>query len=110
MYDITSHASFESLDAFVKTITRARPEPICVLVGNKADRTHDRAIAHTEGARLAQAFGFGFVETSATTTWNIDRALAGVVRAPRLKQPVQRRRGGTRKRKREIRCGGCVIL
>ena len=111
MYDTTSRASFEALGALVETVTRAKHKPICILVGNKADRTHDRAVACDEGARRAQALGFGFMETSGVTTWNVERAFADVVRMLRAKQPVQRRRGGSRKRRRGMRCGGgCVVV
>ena len=57
VYDIALRA----LDAFVETITCAGNDSVCVLIRNKAHRTHERAVARAEGARLKQALGCGFV-------------------------------------------------
>ena len=75
-----------------------------MLVGNKGDRTHDRAVARDEGARLAQTLGFGFVETSAKMASNVEHAFAEMVRALRLKRPERWRRVVTHKQRPLCTC------
>ena len=48
------------------------------LVGNMADRMHERAITHEEGQKFAAANGLLFLETSAKTGQNVEEAFTTV--------------------------------
>jgi GTPase KRas protein len=57
-----------------------------VLVGNKADKLHERQVSKEEGVALAQQFGCEFVEVSAKTGQNVEWAFTSVLRALRQEQ------------------------
>lgn len=51
-----------------------------VLVGNKADLSHQREVSIEEGQQLAAAWNCTFLETSAKTTKNVNAIFIDVVR------------------------------
>jgi GTPase KRas protein len=57
-----------------------------VLVGNKADKLHERQVSKEEGVALAQQFGCEFVEVSAKTGQNVEWAFTSVLCALRQEQ------------------------
>lgn len=82
VYSITSRRSFERLPIFYQAIRRNRREsnPIIILVGNKSDKQHEREVTKEEGAAKAREFNCPFIETSAKTASNVDRAFGDVLR------------------------------
>ncbi|KAJ3381557.1 hypothetical protein HDU84_005016 [Entophlyctis sp. JEL0112] len=62
-----------------------------ILVGNKCDRQAEREVSREEGAALAQRLQCDFIETSAKTRLNVERAFYNVVRALRRQQELETR-------------------
>ncbi|KAJ6582296.1 P-loop containing nucleoside triphosphate hydrolase protein [Mycena capillaripes] len=113
VYSITSRSTFIMVRAFRESVRRVKKgDPILILVGNKADKPHEREVLKAEGVVLVQQFGCEFVEVSAKTGQNVDRAFASVLRALRQQRPElghasdPRGRPGERERKKRR----CIIL
>jgi small GTP-binding protein len=67
VYDITSRQSFDELTFWWKDVKERAPEDVCgLLVGNKADLEHERAVKWEEGWAFAHQEGISFLEISAT--------------------------------------------
>ena len=108
VYSITSRASFSRLRSYYKQIQRVREStavlstptatfpgtsvPLAqtisapsgpaqiMLVGNKLDRVTEREVSTQEGSALAKELGCDFVETSAKSCINVEKAFFDVVR------------------------------
>jgi Ras-related protein Rab-1A len=66
VYDITSKASFDSVESWLLEINSLNNDTVCkLLVGNKADLSNQRAVAKPAAQALAGKLGLLFVETSA---------------------------------------------
>lgn len=77
VYDIANRASFENCRSWLSQIKEYGKEAVQVtLVGNKCDLP--RAVPADEGKRLAEAYAIPFMETSAKTGQNVDRAFLGL--------------------------------
>jgi len=105
MYSVTSGSSFDRLRSYFETVQEVKrqkfnslrksvnsvmhvqePSPVFVLVGNKADMTHEREVSTADGADLAHKLGCGFIEISATNPDHIDPLFVALVRALRHDQ------------------------
>lgn len=153
VYSITSRSSFKRIQKFYNQIQRVKdssnagsptsiaylsmaatqsnysgPAPV-MLVGNKSDRITEREVSTQEGNALAKELGCDFVEGSAKTNTNVDRAFYDVVRRLRKqrrdlnqmeRRPANGGQGGAMqntdlrlhrsKQKRQKEHKGCVIL
>ncbi|KAF7327070.1 hypothetical protein MKEN_00282400 [Mycena kentingensis (nom. inval.)] len=86
VYDITNLASFQHIATWLDEL-RAQTQPsgpdshpmVFLLVGNKVDLKHLRAVSSEEGAAFAQAQGMGFIETSAADRENVAAAFEKVL-------------------------------
>ncbi|XP_042253782.1 ras-related protein Rab-26 isoform X2 [Thunnus maccoyii] len=58
----------------------AQQDVVVMLLGNKADSTHDRAVKREEGEKLAKEFGVPFMETSAKSGLNVELAFTAVAK------------------------------
>ncbi|CAL1527058.1 unnamed protein product, partial [Lymnaea stagnalis] len=68
VYDITNSASFESLDYWLKEISKySTTRPVIFIVGNKIDLQQKRAITLVDGKTFAHNNKCGYFETSALT-------------------------------------------
>ncbi|CAI2356951.1 unnamed protein product [Caenorhabditis sp. 36 PRJEB53466] len=77
VYDIANRSSFENCRNWLSQIKEYGKEAVQVtLVGNKCDLP--RAVAVEEGRKLAEAYVIPFMETSAKTGFNVDRAFLGL--------------------------------
>ncbi|KAI1093037.1 ras-domain-containing protein [Rostrohypoxylon terebratum] len=85
VYSITSDQSFEEIRTFQQQILRVKDKdptdyfPM-VVVGNKCDLESEREVPRQDGEALAKQFGCPFVETSAKTRTNVDKAFFDLVR------------------------------
>lgn len=121
VYSITSRTSFSHIKDYFKQIQRVRESsqspsgatypgtsvPITassasnsgsvpiMLVGNKNDRVTEREVSIQEGSALAKELGCEFVESSAKTCANVEKAFYDVVRQLRR----QRHQSGRSDRK-----------
>jgi len=107
VYSISSRSTFERVERFREQITRSKDTDIIplMLVGNKCDKVTEREVSREEGLSLAKKLNCEFIESSAKTCVNVERAFYTVVRMIRAtKEGGRRRRPGDRRRK------NCVIL
>ncbi len=98
VYSITSTESFARVQRFHDEILRVKgsltstSDPgaltyAVMLVGNKSDRT-ERAVSYSDGLALAEELGCRFVETSAKTPKNVEKAFYDVVCSLRRADPL----------------------
>lgn len=63
------------MPTWLKQIERYAPEDVQVLlVGNKADMTSKKVVSAEDGLEFARANGIDFIETSARSSLNVERA------------------------------------
>jgi len=75
VYDTTSSDSFDHVNDWLKEVNRYASEGTCkLLVGNKCDRTADRAVTTEQAKEFADDLGVAFLETSAKTAKNVEEA------------------------------------
>ncbi|RIA96963.1 ras family-domain-containing protein [Glomus cerebriforme] len=99
VYSISSRSTFERVERFRDLITRVKDTddiPI-MLVGNKCDKITEREVSREEGMILARRFKCEFIESSAKTCVNVERAFYTVVRKIR----ANRDGGGEYKKKKK---------
>ncbi|KAH6996147.1 ras-like protein [Ilyonectria robusta] len=82
VYSITSRQSFEEITTFQQQILRVKDKDYfpMVVVGNKCDLENEREVTRQEGEALARSFGCKFIETSAKSRINVDKAFYDIVR------------------------------
>ncbi|XP_076844058.1 ras-related protein Rab-26 isoform X2 [Brachyhypopomus gauderio] len=81
LYDVTNKASFDNIQAWLTEIHEfAQEGVVLILLGNKADATHDRVVKREEGEKLAKEFGVPFIETSAKSGLNVELAFTAVAK------------------------------
>lgn len=82
VYSITSKQSFDEIRTFQQQILRVKDKDYfpMVVVGNKCDLDGEREVTRQEGENLAKLFGCKFIETSAKSRINVDKAFYDIVR------------------------------
>ncbi len=80
IYDITKRSTFDNLDRWVKELNdHTTPGIVCLLIGNKSDLNYLRVIKKEEAMAYASKKGFGFFETSALESYNINEVFNKVI-------------------------------
>lgn len=80
VYDITKPANFANAERWLKELKEhADPEIVIMLVGNKSDLKHIRAINTDEASAFAQQNNLFFLETSALDSTNVERAFSEIL-------------------------------
>lgn len=75
VYDITRRESFNHLTRWLEEARQnGNPNMTIMLIGNKCDLEHRRAVSTKEGELFAQENGLIFLETSAKTAANVEAA------------------------------------
>eukprot|EP01130_Rhizamoeba_saxonica_P001256 TRINITY_DN1113_c0_g3_i1.p1 TRINITY_DN1113_c0_g3~~TRINITY_DN1113_c0_g3_i1.p1 ORF type:complete len:214 (+),score=61.45 TRINITY_DN1113_c0_g3_i1:45-686(+) len=75
VYDITRRESFNNLESWLEDCQQHANENMTIMViGNKSDLEHRRAVSTEEGARFAAEHGLIFMETSAKTAAGVEEA------------------------------------
>ena len=73
VYDITKQSSFESIEKWLNELKdHADPNITVILVGNKTDLKHIRAVKQDDGRRMAKVKRLAFLETSALDASNVE--------------------------------------
>ena len=73
VFDITDKESFEHVKIWMQDIDKfAKQGVMRILVGNKCDLEHQRAVTKEEGNEMALKYGIKYIETSAKDTINIE--------------------------------------
>ncbi|KAL6536009.1 Ras-related protein RABB1c [Orobanche hederae] len=75
VYDITRRETFNHLASWLEDARQhANANMIIVLIGNKCDLAHRRAVSTEEGEQFAKENGLIFMEASAKTSQNVEEA------------------------------------
>ena len=75
VYDITRRDTFKHLGRWLEEARQhSQSNMIIMLIGNKNDLEHRRAVSTEEGKAFADEHGLVFMETSAKTAYNVERA------------------------------------
>uniref|UniRef100_A0A0E0Q2M5 Uncharacterized protein n=1 Tax=Oryza rufipogon TaxID=4529 RepID=A0A0E0Q2M5_ORYRU len=81
VYDVTSRRSFHHAARWLHDLRAHADNSIVVmLIGNKADLSHARAVAADEAAAFAEDQGLFFSEASAFSGDNVEEAFLGLLR------------------------------
>ncbi|KAJ3034939.1 Ras GTPase ras2 [Rhizophlyctis rosea] len=107
VYSITSRSTYDRVERFRDQIARVKDTdrvPL-MLVGNKCDKVAEREVSKEEGIYLARRIKCEFIETSAKTCVNVERAFYQVVRM--IRQQKYGTSGGKEGKEKKK---GCKIL
>ncbi|KAL0589366.1 hypothetical protein ABG067_002585 [Albugo candida] len=75
VYDITRRETFNHLTRWLEEARQnANANMAIMLIGNKTDLEHRRAVTYKEGEQFAEKYGLIFLETSAKTASNVEDA------------------------------------
>ncbi|KAE8686432.1 Ras-related protein RABA1i [Hibiscus syriacus] len=80
VYDVTRNFTFESIERWLKELREHTDGNIVImLVGNKSDLRHLRAVRTEDGKAFAENENIYFMETSALESRNVENAFAEVL-------------------------------
>lgn len=80
VYDITKRQTFDNVQRWLRELRdHADSNIVLMMVGNKSDLKHLRAVAEQDGQALAEKEGLSFLETSALEAVNIEQAFQTVL-------------------------------
>lgn len=80
VYDVTRHVTFENVERWLKELRDHTDSTIVImLVGNKADLRHLRAVSTEESQAFAEKEKTFFMETSALESTNVEDAFSEVL-------------------------------
>ncbi|XP_062222918.1 ras-related protein Rab-2-A-like [Phragmites australis] len=75
VYDITRRETFNHLASWLEDARQhANANMTVMLIGNKCDLSHRRAVSYEEGEQFAKEHGLVFMEASAKTAQNVEEA------------------------------------
>jgi len=73
VYDICKHSTFENIELWLKELReQANRNIVIMLVGNKSDLRHLRAVPTEEARQFSEKNKISFIETSALDSTNIE--------------------------------------
>ncbi|WZZ23746.1 hypothetical protein YC2023_007147 [Brassica napus] len=88
VYDITRRETFNHLASWLEDARQhANPNMSIMLIGNKCDLAHKRAVSKEEGEQFAKEHGLLFLEASARTAQNVEEAF--IKTAGKILQNIQ---------------------
>lgn len=80
VYDVTRHVTYENVERWLKELRDHTDVNIVImLVGNKADLRHLRAVPTTDAKAFAERENTFFMETSALEAFNVENAFTEVL-------------------------------
>ncbi|KAK8603093.1 hypothetical protein V6N13_085290 [Hibiscus sabdariffa] len=80
VYDVTRHITFENVERWLKELRNHTDSNIVImLVGNKADLRHLRAVSTEDAKAFAEKENTYFMETSALESMNVENAFTEVL-------------------------------
>ncbi|GAU88153.1 hypothetical protein RvY_00901 [Ramazzottius varieornatus] len=80
VYDITKHASYDNCRKWLRELKEhTEGKVVIMLIGNKSDLRHLRAVQVEEAKAYAESEQISFMETSALEATNIDHAFQNVL-------------------------------
>jgi len=80
VYDITKHVTYENVERWLKELRdHADANIVLMLVGNKSDLRHLRAVNTDDASSFAEKEGLSFIETSALESTNVETAFQKIL-------------------------------
>jgi len=80
VYDISKHPTFENVERWLKELRdHADANTVIMLVGNKSDLRHLRAVSTEEAMAFAEKHNLAFIETSALDATGVDTAFQRIL-------------------------------
>lgn len=80
VYDIAKHLTYENVERWLRELRdHADQNIVIMLVGNKSDLRHLRAVLTEEAKAFAERNGLSFIETSALDSTNVDMAFQNIL-------------------------------
>lgn len=82
VYDIAKHLTYENVDRWLRELRdHADDNIVIMLVGNKSDLRHLRAVPMEEAKTFAEKNNLSFIETSALDSSNVENAFQHILTA-----------------------------
>jgi small GTP-binding protein len=80
VYDIAKHITYENVERWLRELRdHADQNIVIMLVGNKSDLRHLRAVPTEEAKSFAERNGLSFIETSALDSTNVETAFQNIL-------------------------------
>ncbi|OAY39697.1 ras-related protein RABA2a [Manihot esculenta] len=80
VYDVTKPTTFENVSRWLKELRdHADANIVIMLIGNKTDLKHLRAVATEDAQSYAEREGLSFIETSALEATNVEKAFQTIL-------------------------------
>lgn len=80
VYDVTKPTTFENVSRWLKELRdHADSNIVIMLIGNKTDLKHLRAVATEDAQSYAEKEGLSFIETSALEAINVEKAFQTIL-------------------------------
>ncbi|KHJ48718.1 Ras family protein [Trichuris suis] len=80
VYDIAKHVTYENVERWLKELRdHADQNIVIMLVGNKSDLRHLRAVPTDEAKEYAERNCLSFIETSALDSTNVEEAFTNIL-------------------------------
>ncbi|KAK4476813.1 hypothetical protein RD792_015973 [Penstemon davidsonii] len=80
VYDVTKPTTFENLSRWLKELRdHADANIVIMLIGNKTDLKHLRAVATEDAQGFAEKEGLSLIETSALEATNVEKAFQSIL-------------------------------
>merc|ERR1712194_493829 len=80
VYDISKHSTFENVERWLKELRdHAEANIVVMLVGNKSDLRHLRAVETDEAMAFSEQHNLAFIETSALDSSGVDTAFQRIL-------------------------------
>lgn len=86
VYDIAKHLTYENVERWLRELRdHADQNIVIMLVGNKSDLRHLRAVPTDEAKTFAERNGLSFIETSALDSTNVETAFQNILTGENVK-------------------------
>ncbi|KAK4739571.1 hypothetical protein R3W88_003268 [Solanum pinnatisectum] len=80
VYDVTKPTTFENVNRWLKELRdHADSNIVIMLIGNKTDLKHLRAVATEDAQSFAEKEGLSFIETSALEATNVEKSFQTIL-------------------------------
>ncbi|KAK8658698.1 hypothetical protein V6N13_036898 [Hibiscus sabdariffa] len=80
VYDVSKPITFENVSRWLKELRdHADSNIVIMMIGNKTDLKHLRAVATEDGQSYAEKEGLSFIETSALEATNVEKAFQTIL-------------------------------
>ena len=80
VYDIAKHLTYENVERWLRELRdHADQNIVIMLVGNKSDLRHLRAVPTDEAKAFAEKNNLSFIETSALDSTNVETAFHNIL-------------------------------